>query len=82
MSVDIEVRVKKVMGNVFGINSEEILPDSSLDTVEKWNSLGHMNLVIALEEEFNIQFSDQQTIEMMNYPLIVCVVKESLAGKQ
>lgn len=76
MTEKLEFRVKKVMSNVFGINPETISDDASLDTIEQWTSLGHMNLVIALEEEFNIQFNDEQVIEMMSYPLIVCIIKE------
>ena len=74
----IEDRVKKVLSNVFGINATSISADVSPDNIEKWNSLGHMNLVIALEEEFGITFNDQQLIEMMSYPLIICTVKEIL----
>lgn len=40
-----------------------------------------MNLVVALEEEFHIQFSDEQMMEMLSLPLVVCVVKEQLAAR-
>jgi len=36
----------------------------SVDTVEKWDSLQHLNLVLVLEEEFNISFSDQEIKEI------------------
>jgi acyl carrier protein len=35
-----------------------------------------MNLVIALEEEFGVNFPEDKIVEMLNYPLIVHVVKE------
>ncbi len=76
MNVEIEEKVKKVIGNVFGIDPKLISEKTSPDTLEKWDSLGHMNLVFALEEEFCIQFSDVQIVEMMNYPLIICTLKE------
>ena len=76
MSIQIEERAKKVMSNVFGIEPHLISEKTSPDTLEKWNSLGHMNLIIALEEEFKIQFSDTQIIEMMNYPLMICTLRE------
>jgi len=78
MNCDIESRIKKVMANVFGVNVESITEDDSTDTIEKWTSLGHMNLVIALEEEFGIQFNEQAIIELISYPLVVYTVKEVL----
>ncbi len=76
MNTVIDDKVKSVLSNVFGIDCALITEETSPDTVEKWDSLGHMNLVFALEEEFNIQFNETQIIEMMNYPLILCVLKE------
>lgn len=78
MSKDLEEKVKKIIGNVFNLEPHLVSEATSSDTVSKWDSLGHMNLVVALEEEFRIQFSDVQIVEMMNYSLILCVVKEIL----
>ena len=63
------------MSAVFEIPVEQIKDDSSPDTIESWDSLKHMNLIISLEEEFTIEFTDREIIEMMNYLLIVEVVK-------
>ena len=32
-------------------------------------------MVVALEEEFNVQFTDDEILEMINYSLIVEVIK-------
>lgn len=77
MTQEIESRVKKVLSNVFGIEQQQINEESSQDTIENWNSLGHMNLIIALEEEFSLSFRDEQVIEMLSYPLILCVLREA-----
>ena len=71
----IEEQIKNVMSAVFEIPVEQIKDDSSPDTIESWDSLKHMNLVISLEEEFTIEFTDIEIIEMLNYLLIVEVVK-------
>jgi len=74
----LEVRVKKVISQVFNVPAESINENTSPDTLKKWDSLGHMNLVIALEEEFGITLSEQQIIEILNYPLIVHTIKEAV----
>ena len=71
-------RIKKVMSAVFEIPMEQIKDDSSVDTIESWDSLKHMNLIVALEEEFNVQFTDDEIIEMMNYLLIKEILKASI----
>ena len=51
-------RIKNVMSLVFELPIKDISKNSSPETIETWDSLKHMNLVIALEEEFKIEFSD------------------------
>ena len=54
----IEVRIKQVMSDVFNIDINSINDTSSPDNIENWDSLKHMNLITALEEEFGVIFDD------------------------
>ena len=69
-------RIIKIISQVMGVPVERISGDSSPDTIEEWDSLKHMNLVLALEEEFGIQFTDEQIVEMLSVELIVEVMHE------
>ena len=71
----VEDRIKNVMSAVFEIPVNQIKDNSSTDTIESWDSLKHMNLVVALEEEFKIELTDDEIIEMMNYLLIIEIFK-------
>jgi len=77
MDNSVEDRLKNVMSSVFGIHKNDIQDDASPDTIESWDSLKHMNLIVALEEEFETVFGDNDIIEMMNYKLIISVLKYS-----
>ena len=70
----IEVRIKQVMSDVFNIDINSINDTSSPDNIENWDSLKHMNLIIALEEEFGVIFDDQEIVDSMNYALIVNIL--------
>ena len=72
----IEHRVTQTIAAVLEIDASEINGDTSVDTVESWYSLRHLNLVLALESEFDISLTEEQTIEVLNYPLIVAVLAE------
>jgi len=78
MNSDIKDRVIKILSYVMGIPNDEINEQSSPDTIEVWDSLKHMNLVLSLEEEFEVQFTEQQILEMMNVELIILTVEEAL----
>jgi acyl carrier protein len=49
-----------------GTPVEHIREDSSPDTIPEWDSLKHMRLVLALEEEFSVRFSDETIVGMLN----------------
>lgn len=70
-------KVKQLMAALFEIPAEQITPESSPDTIENWDSLNHMNLVTSLEEEFNIRFTDEQIGEMLNFQLVLTILKEN-----
>lgn len=73
-----ENQIKQVMSSVFGIPADNISVDASPDTIDNWDSLKHMNLIVALEEEFNIEFDDEEMLDMVNYKIIVATLKEKL----
>ena len=78
MNNKIENRIKNALSAVFAIPVDKIDQDSSPDSVESWDSLKHMNMVVALEEEFNVQFTDDEIIELINLKLITAILLEKL----
>ena len=71
-----EYKLKKVLADVFKIETTAVNEDTSVDTVERWDSLNHLNLILALESEFGVSFSEEQSVEIMNYQLIKMVLQE------
>ena len=70
MSNETKDRIINVMSSVFSVSIDDIDDTTSPDTLESWDSVNHMNLIIALEEEFLVKLSDEDIIEMINYKLI------------
>jgi acyl carrier protein len=71
-----ESDLKQVLADVFRISPDSIGEPTSVDTVEKWDSLQHLNLVLALEERFDVSFTEEETVEILSYPLIRAVLEE------
>jgi acyl carrier protein len=75
---DVEDRVRGVLSDVFGLTPDSIDATTSKDTVKGWDSLQQLTVTLSLEEEFGIHFSDDETISLVSYPLIVLIVTELL----
>jgi acyl carrier protein len=73
-----ENRIKKVMSDVFNTDVDSINNESSPDNIENWDSLKHMNLIVALEEEFGIEFDDNDIENLLNFQLINLTIKECI----
>jgi len=59
-------RVFQIISQIMGTPIQNIREDSSPDTIAEWDSLKHMRLVLALEEEFSVRFSDETIVGMLN----------------
>ena len=74
-----EEKIKQIMSQVFNIDAQEITEDSTQDTIGNWDSLRHMSLVMALEEEFGLELDENQIIEMMSFKLIINVLNDGIS---
>ncbi|OIQ92728.1 acyl carrier protein [mine drainage metagenome] len=69
-------RVAKVFSEVLRIPQENITPDTSPENTPQWDSLQAMNLVLALEDAFDIKLSTKEIVSMRTVG-IVCKVLEA-----
>ena len=69
-----EERIKDVLANVFGISIEIIQDNTSPDNISTWDSLNHINMIVAIEEEFQITLSEDSIMQMNNYALIKTIL--------
>jgi acyl carrier protein len=70
------MRIKEVLAVIIDAPIEEISDQASMDDLENWDSLAQMNLVIALEEEFQIEIPDDEVGTMVSIPLIASLISE------
>ncbi|MDH5259775.1 MAG: acyl carrier protein [Gammaproteobacteria bacterium] len=69
--------IRKVMSQIFDIDPSSIVAESSPQTIERWDSLKHMQLIMALEDEFGIRFSDDDIPELTSFKLIEDAINAS-----
>ncbi|SDH50303.1 MULTISPECIES: acyl carrier protein [unclassified Duganella] len=71
-----EDALKQVMATMLNVDAATINEDSSMDNVPSWDSLRHMNLVLALEEEFKVTIPDEDAGNITSYKLIKLVLND------
>ncbi len=62
--------ITQIMAQILQVPKETIGQDSSPETIDRWDSLKHMQLIMALEDEFEIQFPDEAIPELLSVRLI------------
>jgi acyl carrier protein len=67
---NIDKKIIEVLASVLGMESSQIPLNASPDTLDNWDSIKHMNLIIALEEEFSIRFPDELIERLVSLDLI------------
>jgi acyl carrier protein len=81
MSDTILDEVRRIAGDVLGVPSDQVTAASSRDTLPSWDSLAHVNLVLALEQRFGVQFLPEEMMEMLNIDLVAMILSEKVAQK-
>lgn len=76
-----EDTLKKVMATMLNVDVATIGPDSSMDNIPTWDSLRHMNIVLALEEEFKVTIPDEDAGNITSYKLIKLVLEDLLQAR-
>jgi acyl carrier protein len=70
--------VRQIVADIFNLPQSRIEPSSSPDTIEGWDSLQHLNLTLALEQEFGVQFTPEEIEQLLSVELIADLLDEKL----
>lgn len=69
-------RLNKVFQEVFDDDSIEVNDATTADDIEDWDSFEHINLIVAIEEEFKFKIPMGKTVTMKNVGEMVDIILE------
>ena len=76
---DISLKCAKIMAEIMEVDANDITEETSPDTLAQWDSLSHVQLVLALEKAFNIKISPEDGIEhFVSFKDIVSFLEEKI----
>lgn len=74
----LELQVKEVMADILDIDLDSINRSTVKDHVASWDSINHVKLVVALEEEFQVSFEVTDIESMLSFSDIVDKLQDKL----
>ena len=66
-----EDKLKNILSALLMVDIKMIDNNSSAKTIEEWDSFKQMNIIVAIEEEFDVQFDEDDTILLNSYKLLL-----------
>jgi acyl carrier protein len=72
--------VLNIMAQLFSMPAGSLTAESSMETVEQWDSLQHINVIVDIEQHFNITMSPEEVMQLHSVQAIVDMVELKLAG--
>lgn len=61
---DLVARVIEVAADVLGVAATALTADSSAESVEAWDSISHLNLMLAVEQATGTRIEPEQMVEL------------------
>ena len=71
-------KMNEVFRDVFDDEDITVTDATTADDIEDWDSLEHINLVNAVEQEFGIKFNMGQIVSMKNVGEMVTIIMSKL----
>lgn len=69
-------KLREVFTEALDLDGDVDIDNLKYREIEAWDSVGHMALVAAIEDEFDVQFETDQVIDMSSFKVAIDMVKE------
>ena len=71
-------RVRQIAADVLEVPAASVKADSSPESIDSWDSVHHLNLILALEEAFEVQLEPEEIDRMNSVGRIVTALESKL----
>lgn len=71
-------KLNEVFWDVFDDEDIQVTDATTSDDIEDWDSLEHINLIVAVEQKFNIKFNMGEVSKLKNVGEMVDIIAERI----
>tara|TARA_B110000238_G_C15886843_1_gene335951 strand:+ start:197 stop:421 length:225 start_codon:yes stop_codon:yes gene_type:complete len=73
-----EEKVLEVMSKTFNIDVLLLSKKTSKKDLSQWDSMSHLNLIVDIENEFNISFSNEEMVTIFDFKSLLKIIKNKI----
>lgn len=74
----IYAKLEEIFMEVFDLDEVDLFEDTTADDIDEWDSLEHINLIEAVENEFGMKFKMGEVSTMKNVGEMVKIIKSRI----
>jgi acyl carrier protein len=78
---DIDSRVRIILGRLFQIPTADLVGNVRMGQFPRWDSMGHMQLIMEIEREFALRFPTYEISELLTTEAIINGVRKYAQGR-
>ncbi len=64
-------QIRTLLAEIFEVDVKEVSRETQFGDLPKWDSMGHMDLMLALENNFGVEINAESISELVSVPLIL-----------
>lgn len=74
-------KIIEIISNTLNIPPEQVTLESDTTNTPMWDSLAHMNVIFALEDCFDIQFTDEELEKSTSVKQLLKIINKNDSAK-
>jgi acyl carrier protein len=78
MSSEVLEEVRQTVAEVFALDADAVTAETSAETLPAWDSMGHLNLILATEQRFGVMFDPEEVPKLIS----VQALADAIAAQQ
>jgi acyl carrier protein len=71
-------RVIKTFSEIFNVDAQQIKLTDTMEDIESWDSIGHLQLIMSIEAVFGIKLNMEEVVQINSVEKCVDVVSKHL----
>ena len=73
--MDLQQRLRNTFVEALALGEDVDVENLKYRDIDEWDSVGHMALIAAIEDEFDVQFETEQVIDMSSFKVALDMLK-------
>ena len=75
---EIFIKLNEIFIDVLDLDECELTDETSANDIEEWDSLSHIQLIVAIEKTFKIKFTSLEIMKWKNVGEMVSTMEEKI----